>query len=257
MCSLVDSHCHLYYAPYINDIQGTINECKKNNINKLLTIGIDVATSKKNIELASKYEEIFCTIGIHPNNVNNCFGEFDQIMSLFKKNKKIVGIGETGLDFYRSRDNVSEQIKVFKFHIEFCLENNLPLIIHSRNSEKETIDILREYKNYNLKFILHCFSGTKEFAKNCLDLNGFLAFGGILTFNNSNKLRELSSEIPINRILLETDSPYLSPHPLRGKRNHPKYLLHIAKCLSEIKKLTMDDIANITTNNFNTLFGLK
>ena len=257
MSSLVDSHCHLYYDPYINDIQATINECKKNNINKFLTISVNIKTSKINIELAEKYEEIYCTIGIHPNNAVNCYDEFKQTMSLFKKNKKIIGIGEAGLDFYRSRDNLLEQIKVFKLHIEFSIENNLPLIVHSRNAEKETIEILQQYKNYNLKFILHCFSGTKEFAKNCLDLNGFLAFGGILTFNNSNKLRELSSQIPLNRILLETDSPYLSPHPLRGKSNHPKNLIYIAKYLSEIKKLSLDNIASITTRNFNNLFNLK
>jgi len=257
MSSLIDSHCHLYYEPYINDIQGTINECKKNNINKLLSISVDLNTSKKNIELAEKYQEIYCTIGIHPNNVINCYHEFNEIISYYKNNKKIIGIGEAGLDLYRSKDNLSDQIKVFKLHIEFCIKNNLPLVIHSRNSEKETIEILHQYKNNNLKFILHCFSGTKEFAKKCLDLNGFLAFGGILTFNNSNELRELSSYIPLNKLLLETDSPYLSPHPLRGKKNHPKNLIYIANCLSKIKKLTLDDIASITTNNFNSLFGLK
>jgi len=257
MNSLIDSHCHLYYEPYINDIEGLIDDCKKNNINKLLSISVDMRTSQENIELAAKYEEVYCSIGIHPNNVNNSFEEFKRTMSLFNKNKKVIGIGEAGIDLYRSKNNLSEQIKIFILHIEFCLQNNLPLIVHSRNSEKETIDILSQYKNTNLKFILHCFNGSKEFAKNCLNLNGSLGFGGILTFKNSNELRDLCSEIPINKILLETDSPYLSPHPFRGKSNHPKNLVYIARCLSEIKKLTPDDIATITTDNFNTLFNLK
>lgn len=258
MINFVDSHCHLYYEPFVDNLNKTILESKKNNVSKFLSISVDYKTSKKNIELSNKYNDIFCTIGIHPNNTDIAFDDFEQVKSLYKNNKSnIIGIGEAGIDLYRSKDNLFKQIELFKNQIELSIEQNIPLVVHSRAAENETINVLERYKNSNLKFILHCFSGTELFAKKCLDLNGFLAFGGILTFANSENLRKVCLKVPMDKILLETDTPYLSPHPFRGKTNHPKNIKYIAECLSDIKKIKLEEVAYITTRNFNNLFNLK
>jgi TatD DNase family protein len=252
--NLVDSHCHLYYEPYILDLKNTINECKKENVNTLLSIGVDYDTSKKNIEISNQFKEIYCTIGLHPNNVKNKKKEIEEIFLLLKESKKIVGIGECGLDLYRSKNNLSDQIDCFEKQINFSLENNLPFVIHARESDNEIIEVLNSFKNKNLKFILHCFSGSLNSAKKYIDLGGYISFSGILTFKKNDELRSISENLPIERILLETDSPYLSPHPFRGKVNHPKNVKFIAELLAKTRNVDLKEIASITTENFNKIF---
>jgi TatD DNase family protein len=254
MSSLVDSHCHLYYEPYINDIQGTINECKKYNINKLLTIGVDIATSKKNIELAKKYSEIYCTIGIHPNSTTFVNTEsLLELNSMIKLSDKIIGIGETGLDYYRDFDKNS-QFFYFEEQIKIAKKYNLPVVIHTRDAEDDTYSILKKYFNNNLKFIIHCFSGSIEFATKCADLGGYISFSGNITFKNAENIRAVCKHIDIEKILIETDSPYLSPHPFRGKKNHPSNVRYVCNEISKIKKIDTNTVTVITTNNFNSIF---
>ena len=254
MSSLVDSHCHLYYEPYINDIQGTINECKKNNINKLLTIGVDITTSKKNIELAQKYSEIYCTIGIHPNSTAFVSKkDLLELSALVTSSNKIIGVGETGLDYYRDY-NKKLQFFYFEEQIKIAKKFNLPVIIHTRDAEDDTYSIIKKYFDNNLKFIIHCFSGTVEFATKCIDLGGYISFSGNITFNNAENIRAACKQIDIERILIETDSPYLSPHPFRGKKNHPSNVRYVCNKISEIKKIDTSIVSQITTNNFNSVF---
>lgn len=250
--NFIDSHCHLYDKSFVNKLYETIRDCKLNNINLLLSISVDYESSLKNIEISQKFEEVFCTIGLHPNYVTN-EKDTDKILCLLKKKKKIIGIGETGIDLYRSKENFIKQRKCFITQIEFAIKNKLPVIIHSRDSEKETYEILEYYKSYNLKFIIHCFSGSLDFAKKCLNLDGYISFSGILTFKN-NHLVDVCKEIPLDRLLIETDSPYLAPHPYRGRTNHPKYVKIIAESLATIKNLNLKNIADITSKNFNNLF---
>jgi TatD DNase family protein len=254
---IIDSHCHLYYEPYISNLKKTIEDCKSKNVKKLLSISVDFETSKKNIEIATKYDEIYCTVGLHPNNIPNSQKDLEKILNLYTPNSKILGIGEAGIDLFKSKDNLLKQIECFELQIQFCIKNDLPLVIHSRNSEKETISVLKKYANKNLNFVLHCFSGTEKFANDCLDLNGYISFGGIITFKNSFNLAEICKKIPINKILVETDSPYLSPHPLRGKVNHPQNTSLVIKKIAEIKQKEVDEISAITTNNFNELFKIN
>mgnify|MGYP001238286548 CR=1 FL=1 len=254
---LIDSHCHLYYEPYIDNLGKTIEECKSKNVEMLLSISVDLKTSKKNIEIASKYKEVYCTVGLHPNNISSCYNDLKKILDLYNFKKKIIGIGEAGIDLYRSNNNLSKQIECFEEQIEFSIQNNLPLIVHTRNAEKETIDVLKKFSSKNLIFVLHCFSGSDKFAKECLDLNAFISFSGIITFKNSLDLVKICKNIPMDRILVETDSPYLSPHPLRGKVNHPKNTCLVADKIAEIKQKNIDEIAKITTNNFNELFKIN
>lgn len=250
----IDSHCHLYYEPYINDIKGTLDICKKHNVKKLLSIGVNLETSKKNIELSNLYNEIYCTIGVHPNEVAH-INERNilELKNLYKNSKKILAIGEIGLDFFRN-NNSNIQEKFFRKQIEIALDLNLPIVIHSREAEEETIRILNDYSNTELKFIIHCFTGTKEFAENIIKLNGYISVGGILTFKKSEKLRDICKEFPIERILIETDSPYLSPDPFRGKVNCPSNVRFIAQKLAELKSINIEDLEKETENNFNHFF---
>ncbi len=257
MNSMIDSHCHLYYEPFINDIKGTINECKKNNINKLLTIGVDIETSKKNIEIAKKYNEIYCTIGIHPNSTS--FAKEENLLELellIDSSNKIIGIGETGLDYYRDF-NKNLQFFYFEKQIEIAKKKNLPLIIHTREAEDDTYSIIKKYSDNNIKFIIHCFSGSREFARKCIELGCYISFSGNITFKNAVNIREICKEINIDRILIETDSPYLAPHPNRGKTNHPSNVRYVCKEIAKIKNIDNDDVSRITTHNFNELFKIN
>tara|TARA_Y100001958_G_C21181273_1_gene511092 strand:- start:247 stop:1032 length:786 start_codon:yes stop_codon:yes gene_type:complete len=254
---IVDSHCHLYYEPFINNLKKTIDECKSNNVKRFLSISVDFETSLKNIEISKKFNEIYCTVGLHPNNVLNGRKDLNKILNLYSTNTKIIGIGEAGIDLYRSKNNLAIQIECFEKQIEFCIKKDIPIIVHSRNSENETIDVLKKYKNKNLKFILHCFSGSERFAKKCLELNGLISFGGIITFKNSHDLVEICKVIPLNKLLVETDSPFLSPHPFRGKVNHPQNTSLVVKKIAEIRQLNFEEISKITTDNFNEIFKIK
>ena len=254
---IVDSHCHLYYEPYINDLQKTIDESKSKNVNRFLSISVDLETSLKNIQISEKFNEVYCTIGLHPNNVLSSHKDLDKILNLYSSNTKIIGIGEAGIDLFRTKDNLALQIECFEKQIEFCIKNNLPIVVHSRNSEKETINVLQKFKNKNLKFILHCFSGTESFAKECIKLNGHIAFGGMITFKKSFNLTEICKQIPLNKLLVETDSPYLSPHPFRGKINHPQNTSLVVEKIAQIKQKKFEEISKITTNNFNELFKIN
>ena len=253
---IVDSHCHLYYEPFASNLKKTIDECRSKDVNRLLSISVNYETSLKNIKIVSEFEEIFCTIGLHPINVVNEKKNLNKILDLYKPNSKIIGIGEAGIDLYRSSENLKDQINCFHQQIEFCIENKLPLVIHSRDAEKETVDVLKKYANKDLNFVLHCFSGSENFAMECLNLNGYISFGGMVTFKNSAYLNKICYKIPLNKMLVETDSPYLSPHPLRGKINHPENTLLVVKKIAEIKSKTIEDISEITTNNFNKLFNI-
>ena len=256
MTKIIDSHCHLYYEPYISNLKKVIKESKEQNISLMLSIGVDYETSLKNIEISKKFKEIYCTVGLHPNNVNKK-KDLKKIFSLINKNNnKIIGIGECGLDLFRS-NNINEQIECFEKHIIKSINTGLPLIIHTRNAENETLNVLQKYKNKNLKFIIHCFSSTYEFAKKCIDLGGFISFGGLLTFKkNNHQIQDACKKICISKILVETDSPYLSPHPLRGKINHPKNTKIVLEEISRIKGIDINKISEITSQNFQKFFNL-
>jgi TatD DNase family protein len=197
---------------------------------------------------------IYGTIGIHPHETTKNKITSDIIVKNITENEKIIGIGETGLDFYYNNSDKNDQINSFKEHIEASIKTNSPLIIHSRDAEVETFEILSEYKNQNLKILMHCFTGSKDFAKKLLTLNAFFSASGIITFKNSLELQETFKFLPLDRILIETDSPFLAPVPNRGKKNEPSFIDYTAQKLADIKSISKSEIANLTTNNFNKLF---
>ncbi len=254
---MIDSHCHLDHEPLYENINEVISRSKNAGITKLLTICTNLESFENIKKIINLDEIIFGTFGIHPHEVDKNIIPKSQIIKNSQYSKKIIGVGETGLDFYYNNSDKINQIKSFRKHIESCLELNLPIIVHSRNAEYETFDILNNYKKTNLKILMHCFTGSYDFAKKLFDLNTFFSASGIITFKNSSDLRNTFSNIPNERLIIETDSPFLSPTPMRGKKNEPSYIKYTLEKLAEIKKKTSNDMEKITTNNFNKLFSLK
>jgi TatD DNase family protein len=207
--------------------------------------------------ILKKHKNIYGTYGIHPHETQKYkYIDSSIIFNVKKKYKKIIGIGETGLDFFYSHSDKEVQKKSFIEHIKAASELNVPIIVHSRNAESDTYEILKsEKKNSNLKILMHCFTGSKDFAKKLLDINCYISVSGIITFKNSIELSETISSIPIENLLVESDSPYLAPNPYRGKTNEPSFILHTIEKLSQIKKVTKQSIIFNTTTNFKKLFN--
>ena len=251
---MIDSHCHLDHEPLLGDLSNVIKRSKKVGIKKLLTISTSYESFDRIKNIIQKDEMIYGTIGIHPHETTKNKITSDIIVKNITENEKIIGIGETGLDFYYNNSDKNDQINSFKEHIEASIKTNSPLIIHSRDAEVETFEILSEYKNQNLKILMHCFTGSKDFAKKLLTLNAFFSASGIITFKSSLDLQETFKFLPLDRILIETDSPFLAPVPNRGKKNEPSFIDYTAQKLADIKSISKSEIANLTTNNFNKLF---
>ena len=251
---MIDSHCHLDHEPLKSDLSNIIKRSKDVGIEKLLTISTSVESFQKIKNIINEDEIIFGTIGIHPHETDNNEISIDYIVKNFEENPKIIGIGETGLDFYYNNSDKEKQIKSFKKHIEASIKTNSPLVVHSRNAEDETFEILNKYQGEKLKILMHCFTGSKNFAEKLLKLNAFFSASGIITFKNSMDLQETFKILPLEKILIETDSPYLAPVPNRGKKNDPSFLIYTAQKLAEIKDLSKEEITKITTKNFNNLF---
>ena len=251
---MIDSHCHLDHEPLLSDLPNVLQRSRDVGIKKLLTISTSFKSFSRVKELVNRDEMIFGTIGIHPHESSNNIITANEIIDNLKDNKKIIGIGETGLDFYYNNSEKDKQISSFKEHIEASVKTNIPLIVHSRNAENETFEILNQYKDENIKILMHCFTGSKEFSVKLLSLNSYFSASGIITFKNSVDLQETFKSIPIESILIETDSPFLAPVPNRGKKNEPSFIDFTAAKLAEIKNISKEELIEITTNNFNKLF---
>ena len=251
---MIDSHCHLDHEPIINNLNDVINRSKQIGIEKLLTICTSSKSFKNILKIIEFDKIIYGSFGVHPHESDNDQISKREIINNIKNNKKIIGVGETGLDFFYNNSKKNSQIKSFYNHIEAAIELNVPLIVHSRSAENKTFEILNQFSNENLKILMHCFTGSKEFAMNLIDLNAYFSASGVITFKNSTELQSTFKEIPKERLLIETDSPFLTPEPYRGKKNEPSYLVHTLSKLAEIKSLNVNEIDKITTNNFNSLF---
>jgi len=250
---IVDSHCHLDFEPLLSNIIEVLKNAKKNNIKSILTIGTSLESSKKVLEIVEKYENIYGAVGIHPNSSTNYLNDIDKLIDIKKKSKKIIAFGETGLDFFYKRSEKKDQIFSFEKHIEFAISEKVPVVIHTRDANEDTILIIKKYYK-KTKFLIHCFTGNLEFAKKLLNLECLISFSGIITFRKSHELRDVVKFVPLDRILIETDSPYLSPDPLRGKSNEPANLRFIAENIATIKKISFEEISEVTTKNFDKLF---
>ena len=253
---MIDSHCHLDHEPLFENLTDIINRSKETGVTKLLTICTTHKSFEKIIKIINKDVMIYGTFGIHPHETKNNKIDKQTIIKKVEDHNKIIGIGETGLDFFYNHSDKDMQIKSFKEHIEASIENKIPLIIHQRESEKEIIDVLKSYQNNDvLSLVFHCFTGSKELRNFCLDNNYYISISGIITFKNADELRNTLKDVPLSSILIETDSPFLSPVPFRGKSNEPSNVKYIAEYLSTFLKVSLSDIINSTDNNFYKLFS--
>ena len=252
---MIDSHCHLDHEPLLSDLSNVLKRSKDVGIKKLLTISTSFESFSRIKDIVNKDEIIYGTVGIHPHESDSNTITKSEIVKSLKENPKIIGIGETGLDYYYNNSDKEKQITSFKTHIEAAIECDVPIIVHSRNAEDDTFKILSEYKEDNPKILMHCFTGSKKFSEKLLTLNSYFSASGIITFKNSNDLQETFKMIEKDKILIETDSPFLAPMPLRGKKNEPSYIKYTLEKLSEIKSITSDQLEKITNNNFDRLFS--
>ena len=251
---MIDSHCHLDHEPLLSDLDNVLKRSKKVGIKKLLTISTSLDSFTRIKKIINKDEIIYGTIGIHPHETNNDTVDSEFIVKNLLENKKIIGIGETGLDFFYNNSEKNKQIDSFRIHIEASLKANVPIIIHSREAEEETFNILNEYKDEKLKILMHCFTGTQVFAEKLLEFNSYFSASGIITFKNSTDLQKTFKSLPLEKILIETDSPFLAPVPNRGKKNEPSFIDFTATKLAEIKEIDKSKLIKVTTDNFNNLF---
>lgn len=247
---IIDTHCHVIDLEYDN-IDEIINRFKDNI---MIISGYDPISNRNVIDIVKKYKNVYGTLGFHPSEVDKFSeAEFNYIKNNIN-NSKIVGIGEIGLDYHYGSNDKEKQIKIFKSLLDLAQSENISVVIHTRDAAQDTMNIL---KNYKLKVDIHCFGYSLEIAKECIKRGYRLGIGGVLTFKNSKKLVEIVSNIPIENILLETDSPYLTPEPFRGKKNEPFYLSYVIDKISEIKKISIDEVKKIATKNAKEQFDLN
>ena len=254
---MIDSHCHLDHEPMFSDLKNVLTRSKESGVEKILSICTTKDSFNKIIEIIKIDPIIYGTYGIHPHEANTDVVTKEEIIKNVSSNKKIIAIGESGLDFYYNHSSKEKQISSFKLHIEAAINLNVPIIVHSRNAEKETFDILNEYKKSKPKILMHCFTGSTKFANKLLTLGSYFSASGIITFKKSSDLRETFRLIPDDKLLIETDSPYLAPEPMRGRKNEPSYIKHTLEKLAAIKNADVDKIDRVTSQNFNILFNLK
>lgn len=254
---LVDSHCHLDYEAFEEDFAEVLRRAKDNNVGLLQTISTKVADFHKLKKIIDNFPQIYASIGIHPHEVEDHPNVSVEELFEYTKHNKVIGIGETGLDLYYEHSRIEKQKDYFMRHIEVSHLSGLPLIIHTRDADPLTIEILKEArKRFNFTGLIHCFSSESlEFAQNCLDLGLYISISGIVTFKKAFALQEVVKQVPIDRLLVETDSPYLAPEPYRGKRNEPAFVVKVAEKISDLKNLSYEEVFNQTTENFFKLFS--
>ncbi len=252
--SLVDSHCHLHFDPLRDDIEAVLTRAHQGGVSHMLCVSVGLADLDPIQEVMRRDPHVFGSVGVHPNETGAGAPVFDDLVRL-SGNDRIVAIGETGLDYYRLKDpNVSFQQEQFRQHIAAARQVHKPLIIHTREAAADTLRILREEGASEVGGVLHCFTETQEFARQVLDLNFYISFSGIVTFRNAQALREVARLVPEDRLLIETDAPYLAPVPHRGKPNEPSYVAHVAHCLGDVRGVSWERVAETTERNFFTLF---
>jgi TatD DNase family protein len=256
---LVDTHCHLDMHAYFEDLDAILQDAFVHNVHAVASIGTDVDSSVRAVELARKYPMVSATVGIHPHDVDNITDRTYPILAdLVQKNKDhIVGYGEIGLDYVKLHSTIENQRIHFRNQLALANELHLPVIIHDRDAHEDTLMILREAGPLQFGGIMHCFSGDFEFAQKILDLGLHISIPGTVTFKNADLLREVAQKIPLSSLLLETDGPFLTPHPHRGKRNEPLFLLYTAQKIAELRNISMEEIAHQTTLNAIALFRLQ
>jgi len=264
---LIDTHAHLDMGVGVNnddnaEKQATDEEIRENldlmreyGVEKVIIPSVEVGTLDRIIEISNKYDNVYSMVGIFPSEVKTYTDEVENKLLKLAKNKKVVAVGEIGLDYYWDKSFNEVQQTVFRKQIRLANSLNLPLVIHDREAHKDTFDILKE-ENKGSKVLFHCFSGSTEFMRECVKEGWYIALGGVVTFKNAVKMKEVAKEVPLDKLVLETDSPYLTPVPHRGKPNKPAYVKYVAEEIAKIREISFDEIADITSTNAEEIFSI-
>ncbi|MBY0026050.1 TatD family hydrolase [Priestia aryabhattai] len=254
---LFDTHVHLNAEQYEDDLQEVINRALEKGVQNMVVVGFDEPTIKKAIQIAEMYDFIYASVGWHPVDAIDMTDEHLAWIEELAQHPKVVALGEMGLDYHWDKSPKEVQKDVFRRQIRLARKVNLPIIIHNRDATEDVVTILKEEHVEEVGGIMHCFTGSIEVAKQCMDMNMYISFGGPVTFKNAKKPKEVAAELPLDKLLIETDCPYLTPHPFRGKRNEPGYVSYVAEQIAELKGITYEELADITTANAKKLFGIN
>lgn len=249
---LIDTHAHL---DMYDDWQSVIENARENGVKKIIIPAVETQYFQKIVDIANSNDDVFCMMGVFPSEAKTWSDENIDLIKEFCKNEKVVGIGEIGLDYYWDKSFVEAQKEVFIKQIKLANELGLPIAVHDREAHKDCFDILKEYNNGS-DVVFHCFSGSLEFARECIKQGWYIALGGVVTFKNAVKAKEVVSEIPLEYLMLETDSPYLTPVPYRGKENKPAYVKYVAEEVAKLRGISVEDVISITTKNAEKVFKI-
>ena len=250
----IDSHCHINFPELHEKIHNVLDNMKENKISHALCVSVTLDKIEEILKLTKQHSNIYASVGVHPDYEDITEPDIDTLFK-YSPDKKVVAIGETGLDYFRLKGDLSWQRERFRTHIRAAIKSRLPLIIHTRNAREDTIKIMKEEDAKSATGVMHCFTESYEMARKAIDLGFYISFSGIITFKNADELRDTVKKIPIENILIETDSPYLAPVPKRGKLNEPSNVIYVAEKIAELKKIPIEKVAEITTSNFFDLFN--
>ena len=253
---LIDTHCHLDFKDFDTDRDAVLERAAKAGVAKMINIGSSIEGARRSVELSGRYDGVYAALGVHPHEAASVT---DAVIDEFKSlagNGKVVAIGEVGLDYYRNLSPKEAQVSAFRRFIHLASDLDLPLVLHGRQADRDMLDMLMREKSGDIAGVMHCFSGDADFLKECLDLGLYVSFTCSLTFKNARALREVAARMPVERLLLETDAPFLAPQAFRGRRNEPSHIVSLVEEWSRILGLSREDIARITTHNANRLFKL-
>ncbi|MGM0831083.1 MAG: TatD family hydrolase [Bacillota bacterium] len=254
---LFDTHVHLNAEQFDEDLEEVISRAREAGVEKMVVVGFDRPTINRAMELIEQYEFLYASIGWHPVDAIDLKDEDLAWIEELSNHPKVVAIGEMGLDYHWDKSPKDVQKEVFRKQIHLAKKVKLPIIIHNRDATQDIVDILREEGAEEVGGIMHCFSGSPEIAQECVDMNFYISLGGPVTFKNAKKPKEVAKEIPLEKLLIETDCPYLAPHPNRGKRNEPAYVKLVAEQIAELKEVSLEEVENITTENAKKLFNIN
>lgn len=255
---LIDSHAHIQGQEYAGEVEAVITRAREAGIDKIIAVGGagDLSSNHDAIALADSYDNVYATVGMHPHDAKDVGPEELRSVQDLTVHPKVIAVGETGLDYYYSHSPHDVQRRVFADFIQLARETGLPLVVHERDAAQDAVQLLRSEGNGDLGGVLHCFTGNYEAARAYLDLGFYLSFTGIITFKNAEPLRDVVRRVPLEKMLIETDSPYLTPVPHRGKRNEPAYVRLVAEAMAKIKAVSLEEIAQITSGNVRDLFNI-
>lgn len=255
MIDLVDSHCHINFDPLAQQVEQVIARARENGVNRMLCVSVNMEDYPQVLDLAIRFDNVFASVGVHPNEQEGRDPDVEELVGL-AEDKHVVAIGETGLDYYRTEEKMDWQHNRFRRHIEAAKQGGKPLIIHTRESSDDTLTIMEEEGARDAGGVMHCFVEDWNTARRAMDLDFYISFSGIVTFKGATELQEVAKKVPLERMLVETDSPYLAPVPYRGKTNEPGYTRHVAEFIAELRGMELEELAAATTKNCEKLFAL-